>query len=1123
MINTSDTLMILSDGETLHQGILKSMSTATALLETQLGSPATQENIVDYGFYRLLGAYNHIPRIRFDKAFLHLCFDISQSDSQSTLDGSARKELQRYLRSENLPAHGFGSLRRGLKLMLVELWRTGFILLPTTFRVAAHFPIALFKHPLLNWVHGFKPNTDLKPEPEQDLRRLYYYGPRLLWTASWFTPKDVSLDDIADLHRASALYRRQISTTVIAGGTQLPFGLLPAKILQHFPLEASFTAEELSLYSQWMLTRSHEKHSFEEFRALTAERSTSQEKTRATPGAERPRKERPQTPPFFIPSITEDAHAVLEKNFKNLRRGSHPAADWRTNDIPSYVHREYVNLKEIAPHWVKGFRAYLHHRKYVKGARSDGEAVSALNLLADYIFFYLPWWRELAASPKVTPPSSPKAFMRFAFVTRHTTESLDDLPATLLTAIAWKRKSNETRAAAIIQISQFFSFIESHFYDTEEIAGRDFRSPLDPHFDAPRVNSRSKTTKEIIPKNLFGHLVFYAYAVEDAAMQLECKAKNNTLSSFSNLNNERWLKLSDYGVSASVRHRGAEYPLDYIPNVLQWKERTFFTGTNGKTCTAVIPHASVLRLLIGSVETGLRCQSIQWLDRESWRKEAKDWPENMYAVPLYINADKTKQEPWITYVVYRVRDLFSREEAFQQQFVDSKDSPPVYYEYNKDTPFAPLRPLFRSPNRPGPVGDTLYADYWRLFMVGFEMFYRQVSGEKHVHLHRLRPVRNADGEIVVRTPNQAGNLWCPMSLLAVHTPHACRATFVTNRKGILELSDAAQLLGHSSTVVTAHYDKPSIGDLIERLEQSDAKICQDFELFERDSESRVRADIADSALVRSFSRDREATVKTFNFIPSLSLWSTEESAKEPEGLRLLREGPMSRIRFRETHICPVGEECPQEVIKVIGEPRRCGCCPLAMRCIDHLPAIAAKRNQLLERVRFLHAKFLALQEKGEPSAVLDEVWEAMELDVNEYLGWQLSEEILNGYAAQSHGQDSSQLHVEQPDVVKRHLRLVTRSSGMAELMLHRIADCNAYPSLTTPQVQLAASQLKRKLLAGSGLDAIDWSADATGDVADVARMLSQLMKATGVSTSELATLLSRPLRINQESKLLEGK
>jgi hypothetical protein len=195
-----------------------------------------------------------------------------------------------------------------------------------------------------------------------------------------------------------------------------------------------------------------------------------------------------------------------------------------------------------------------------------------------------------------------------------------------------------------------------------------------------------------------------------------------------------------------------------------------------------------------------------------------------------------------------------------------------------------------------------------------------------------------------------------------------------------------------------------------------------------------------------------------------------------------------------------------------------------MKCVDHLTAIAAKRNQLMERIRYLHRRFESLKKAGEPTAVLDEIWDELELDINEWLGWKLSEEILTTMQRESgeDGTEDKMWHVERPEFVRRHLEKVMRTCDVTEFFLRRIADSNAYPTLSTPQVQAAAGRLKRKLLAGQDVDIIDSLTDDFESVRDTARMLSIMMKATGLTMTQVAAQLNAPAHAPAATLLLAG-
>ncbi|WP_218512002.1 hypothetical protein [Variovorax sp. dw_308] len=1103
MINVTDKIQFLVDGDELHAAAQQAIRRSIELLEQHFGSPAGHANYQQYAFATMFRDGTLPQGRRYDEEFVVATFAASQVPPSSSVKG-ATDSLRAYTNAPPPPATGLASLKRGLKLFLVEMWRQRTLMLPTVFNSGAYFPIAKFAHPLLDWVRTFGPESE---RGSADARRMYYYAPRLIWATDWRGPRDATLDEIAEIARARVLHARGISTQAIAGWSTLPLSLFGTKLQQAFPAEVSFTSSDLSRYSNWSMSHAIADVPFAGYDPEERKRNL---KDRVLP----PRAKKERRPQVAQIAADEDAHEVILRHFKDLKGHARHGFDWQVNDRVAYPGREHVDLGRLMPVWVRCFKSFMRNRVDVKGYRSSNDTSASLNLLADYLFYYLPWWKEVATGGKVELPVSPRDFLRYAFVARHTAAAWTELPATLLELIRLRRPSNASAKVLIHQLTLFFAFIETDFSDDDEVAGPLFTSPLNPRFDAPRIQTKNKTTKVVIPKEIYGYLLFYCYAVEDFGMRLETMAKAGALSpSRKDLRTALFFETSAFGEVPNVSYRGRSYPLAAVPNVFTWGEREVMSAGEAVGSDVYVPHCTVLRLLITALETGLRAQSVQWLDRASWRSLGTATPDDSYTFPLLVNTDKTKTTSWTTYIVHRVKNLLRRQEAFQAQFADADAFGPVDYENLDSSPFDSIRPLFRSTDSAFPVNDAIYERYWRRLMVAFEEFYRGATNERHVRMFKLQPLLHDDGTPIIKGTGDAEERpYCPISILAIHTPHSCRATFATNRKGVLELSDAAELLGHSDVVVTAHYDKPGEDDLRQRLHESDAAIVGDFVQFQEDSASHVRADQPDSALVKSFTKNRESTVKAFKFMPPIALWSIAESNDEASGMQLLKEGPMSRIRFRETHICPVGEECPSDILEQIGEPRRCGSCPLAMKCVDHLTAIAAKRNQLLERIKYQHRRRKQLEAAGEPIAVLDEIWEVIELDANEWIGWQLSEEILARMRLEPLDDGDVVLHVEKPDVVKRHLERVARSSSAAEFVLQRIADSSAYPSMMTPQVQLAARQVKRRLLAGRDFDALSFEDDGLIEVKEVAAMLALMMKTEGMSMKQVANQLSTPAR-----------
>lgn len=1106
MINTTDKPQVLAEGTDLDTAVRGALTWAEVALQDQFAD-TDQRHDVRTTFSRFLGEANRRDA-PFDERFLIAAHEFAASDATNIGTPIHMTMLAEYLNKRTVAATGYPVVKRGLKLALVELWRNQVLLLPTVFTPGPQFAFASFKHEVLQWLLSFDPT---KAKHSGDARRLYYYGPRLLLASNWTRFEDVSLNDIAKLHLAQRLHAMGQHPYAIAGSS-FPWSQLPTALLEQYPDRASFTAEDLARYSAWAAQQAVKRGDFENF--LIVKKPARLTRPAALPHARHTPVAREAKPDLAAEIQAASTHAAVLELFKRLSN-KRDGSSWKAG-VLTYPGREHIDSATLSAKWVDTFRAFLHHREHVQGYRSSGEVISSLNMLADYLFFYLPWWKELYPNAAAKLPSSPREFARYTYVSRHTEESIEVLPLPLLTVIKLRRPKAESAAICIKHLTLYFRFVAAHYGEDESIAGPAFRNPLDDEFDAPRLpGKKGKTNKQIIPQSIYGHLLFWCYAVESFGEQLIRQGLDGAFNGdFRRMRESLRFEAAKCGEVPVFRYRGREIPVASIPNVFTWFKRE--VARDGETLSVVVPHLSALRLLIASLETGLRCQSVQWLDINTWDSLNAE-ADGRYTYRLLVNTDKTKVEPWAPPVVFRVRDLMLREAAFQRSFADAESFEAVPYEGHESSPFDHVRPLFRSPNSGRPIRDDTYNDAWLALLVDFEAFYRELTGERHVRLAYIKAHRTPDGQPIIKYATRNANPYCSLSILPVHTPHSCRATFATNRQGqgVLELSDVADLLGHEGVATTSHYTKFSGEQLQERLQRSDVAVLGDYSIFETGSASGyIRADKPDSALVKGFNTDRVGTVAAFRFMPSVALWSLEDTGTEQEGLELLKSGPMSHIRFRETHICPVGEECPEEVVKHIGMPKRCGMCPLAMKCVDHLPAIAAKRNQLRERIRYLHAHGERLKAAGEPATTLDAVWDEMQLDINELLGWQFSEDVLHSMLARA--DNNPAIHVERPDIVERHLTRVTRRCDRAEFLLHRLGEANAYPSLSSPQVQLAASVLRRRLSAGDDLDALV-GADSVDDVQAVASLLRTMMEASGLSTQEMAKSLEQNRYLGSKS------
>lgn len=1152
MINLTNGIIVVAVSD-LNQQISRAIAETRIHLEQRFGVEPVKAvwSLPERTFQWVFSESETGSAPNLDGQFLNALLEYANTDTRNSQASRVAKDIRAYFPRFQPSATAIKKLSSCFKTVLIRLWNNGAILLPNNFllhNTKFSLPPIDKEKEFYHFVQSYSRDRENSKVLPHQMARRFVYCDRIAFATDWRTIEDLSIYEMADLHRASRVHadgpETDSNNRLRVSAAPIPWTTVLTEVLRVFGMRVSFTEEQLQCYRRWLNGHWASLHSFRDFEVneieLVKERHAKaqlQAQVRfkeQAPGRRNVAKThlgqiKPPTALYEPENVLSpgvnvfktSAHDDILTWFGAFRTNYRENFNWLEESC-AYVGREHIDVKELSKKWIIVFRAFMRFRKNSQGFEESKGVASSLALLADYLFLYLPWWIETHPDTKLVFPTAPKDFSRYQFVSRSEELGIDRAPLTLFEIARVRRRTEDARYVFIKHMQLFFLFITSHYEEDDGVAGSDFKSPIIGEFDLPRVKKRTKTSKIPFHKSVYGFLLYYGYAVEAFGEHLQRLALSSDLSTGKR---ERitapWLETEAFGFVPIVHYRDYVIPLKVVPNIFTWGNREI--NIDGKRQAVFLPHLTNLRLLQGAVEMGLRVQSIQWLDRLTWdsrnlglqgNSEFSYEPDGQYTYELLVNTDKTKEQPWITLMVHRVRSLFLREEKFQSHFCPANQATAIPYEGRENSRFDPIVPLFRSPKGWGPVSDSSYDSAWIKHLLGFERFFSSIPGNESVRFLRFSRIKTPDGSIkIASTPD--GNLFCPMVLHAINTPHACRATFASNRQGLLELSDIAELLGHLDPVVTQYYQAFNSEDLAAKLEASDRIATSHANIFDPNGPAFIRADKSDSTLVRTFSSNRAEAIHLFKFMPALALWSLEDlDGTGEEGLDLLREGPMSQIRFRETHICPVGEECPSEIVIKIGAPKKCGMCPLAMKCVDHLPAIGAKKNELLEKIRFQIQHRRRMEKRSEPTATIDALWEQTELDTNELLGWVASEEVLHAMLREeaSDGFDSK-YYATEPEIVRRQLASVSVNAPHGAFLLQRLAEANAYPSMETPAVTAFAAKLRRSILAGQN-PITATPTEAMSDVEAAAGLLRTLMAAHGLSFEEIANAVSDGLSIS---------
>ncbi|KQT84967.1 hypothetical protein ASG51_02595 [Methylobacterium sp. Leaf465] len=732
------------------------------------------------------------------------------------------------------------------------------------------------------------------------------------------------------------------------------------------------------------------------------------------------------------------------------------------NPYPTRMHAFPVDLWST---WSSALDEFFAHRVR-QGYESLGKAETRRHLIQDYLCCYLPWWIELHPGLDVSLPTDPSQFTRFGNWVEGMENGAAPVPLLDFYRDIRMSKGDNGLNAFISFAFRFFEFCRAQAPKLN-FSRQDFVNPVMPEFDRNISRSPQKTNKTPIPKALMPFILRYAYACESFFIEISNQilagklTKSDVKGIWRRVRKSEAFKASEYGLNVTFEYDGNSYTISEVPQLATWAERSVKLGAQ-EVSKVVLPHLSSLRMIIVALETGIRFQGVQWLCKKAFHRLAAGNMAGAELMPLQVNTDKVRDRPWNTLIVRRAFEVLMREAAFQDQMVDDFQEVAVQYERREYTRFAPVFPLFRSPYQEYPVSNQAYTTTWDRFLVSFCLWHRralnsQASNGMWRYVPEMDPLTGMP-KVVMHLDGEESRPCSPIKVRLKHTPHSARSTFITSRSGVLPIEITGWLVGHTNTATTYHYT-------VENQEQVGARVlAASNSVWEPDPENpvHIRADNANSALRKSFQADRVRTEAAFG-LQTLSLLN--EDLQDVDGIMRLRSTPMSQVIFRETHICPVGEMCPSDVMDVIVEPRRCGVCPLAVKSVDHLPSIGAKMRQLLEQVREGGRLVERLKAKSEPDATVDAVQHRRRLDATEYEGWRTSLLALTRSLDELGHASVDLFHVGMPDAVRLHLRMVTRDASMAEFILHRLTDASGHPGFETPVLRAQAIQLRQRLLA----------------------------------------------------------
>lgn len=914
--------------------------------------------------------------------------------------------------------------------------------------------------------------------------RLRYHVSRWLTITDWLRPEDIEIDEAAHL-RQFFINNRHTAPEFGPSAYWNAVGPFLMAVARQYPDRVNYTESDVEIFEKaalfkisgtTLLSLSQQLEDKVNAPKKVRPKSAHRPKTKAQSRAEKARKfaalaEVSGTPEALAVSVVYETRFPKDGWFRDVSGIDFLDTDYR---------------REIVENWSPLLDQFIEYRHVVKRYEQDKGTKATLHVIADYLTICIPTFRhffgnDLAESKII--PDFPRNFKRYPFIDDLGSENV--IQPTFSEYIAVRFPSPGSRYAHMSGAERFFDFISDTYRDDERIAGSDFSNPIR-QYDRPlsRTLGRPNHSNKVpIKRTIYPHFRKWLFAMEAIVVFVDGLSDNPLPNNFDG----DVVDAHSIGYVPFYIHDDTVYPVSMIP--------AEFVRNND---AAGLRPSTTLRLIITAVETGLRFQNIQWLCRDAFDKLNTDLTFSVQT--LYVNTDKVRDSANAVPIFSDLRELLVRQASDFDRF--NADQPKIYYEGREHTRFEMLRPLFFNSLKKLPLSDGAYNRMWTNLMSSFQVFYGTIAEyEKFIIVSKPKIVR------VEAT--KCGDHYCPLRVATVSTPHAVRSSFITRRAGILPRHVISDLVLHRGPPATSHYVVPDKEELDEIFEHADNAVMSGSrpQPSIHGGPAYIHAEKVNSTLARAVLEDRQSAIAGHSMI-SLKVFDNEND--EESGIDKLKSASADDIVFRSTHICPLNEKCPAEIVEELGGFFRCGGCRFACKSVDHLPAIGAKQRTLFEAIVRNQEAYKFQRASGAEKAELQRLYDTIDRDVFELTCWRASEEILVEMAAHG-GVDAEAIFAFEPDLVRFQLQRVVRPSSQGEFVLRRIIDASHFPEFATDWLRSQAQVLLRRIM-GARDEPVYRLGESNPDreIQELASLVTVCLKATGTDLARLADEIENP-------------
>lgn len=789
-----------------------------------------------------------------------------------------------------------------------------------------------------------------------------------------------------------------------------------------------------------------------------------------------------------------------------------PDFEWVKNNF--YPGRSHIEIEKTYYQWITMAAVFAAKLNSSKNSKSHIEnQITHIKFLFDYIFFYLPTWKELHPNSALRLPEAIIDFERIAFWCddlidneivqsiyrdNNITDNIEmPLTALKLRTLMFTEKSTKP---FVNSVHLFFEVVRTYGAPHGFIDGG-YANPVNRSMDSTGSGGRSKSDKKPFPREISIIAKAYMSALDTIGINIRRAILDGRLDreTIAEIKSSDWIDLSKINLNTTAIVRSSKRPLETyqipittIPNIYNWWHGDYCSTNADSIVTTYVPWLSTLRMLAIGLFGGQRIQNGQWLDLRTFDKHYHEkYVDAFNLCTLHVNTDKSGK-PRDVVIDGDVMKSLIDERYFQTQVYTIAPGL-VYYENDPRDPnnYGMICPLFRSPwgNNDLPFSDGTYSEEWIHFCRGLEQVYNSiVSPDSH---HSFITISASGNE------------------LAVHVPHSLRVAWISHMRlyGHLDITYTAQQAGHrikdEIAVTTDHYTVVTPEDMLENIGLANSMVTDSA--YEALMGKIPQPSSPDSAIVKGWHENKAQLAKDQKFRSQrFYLIDSKESGTD---LIATTKAPPG---FYTHCICMRDGDCPKQLVELTGRSRVCSLCDAAVWGIDHLPGMNVKMRQAQINSIHLVDKIRQLADANTSQSEMEPYHHELtiaryELASYKHLADQLNE--LMDSDNQNHGYIS-----RYRDLVgaKRH---AVDMSNPLHRVISGILDSEAYPHLTSANY----SYMVERLAKNPDLLKLQLSDPTTKQL--MACQIATILRSSDLTFEEVIAFVSNPSLALEREKI----